>query len=119
MMMGADGGMVAKAGVAVLGAGLSMAIGGVMQLLMPTKKHNDYDRPENQPSYVFNGAVNTQAQGNPVPVLYGELIIGSAVISAGIHVEDIYVAAPPRPGPGHGGGGGTSPWRELSNIVER
>lgn len=45
--------------------------------------------PNNQPSYVFNGAVNTTAQGQPVPLGYGRMTVGSAVISAGITVEEI------------------------------
>ncbi len=39
-----------------------------------------------------NGAVSTSAQ-NPVPLLYGRMIVGSAVISAGIFAEDRYDAA--------------------------
>jgi predicted phage tail protein len=39
-------------------------------------------------SYAFNGPVNMQAQGNPVPVAYGETWTGSAVISGGIFSED-------------------------------
>jgi len=69
--------------------GMSMLVGGVIQLLSPPPKApKTTDRAGNQPSYVFNGAVNTQAQGNPVPVLYGRMIVGSAVVSAGIHAED-------------------------------
>ena len=69
--------------------GTAMLIGGVIQLLSPPPKApRNTDRAGNQPSYVFNGAINTQAQGNPVPVLYGRMIVGSAVISAGIHAED-------------------------------
>src|SRR5688572_16073218 len=67
-------------GIPIMKLGASMIIGGVIQLLMPAPKPGDLDRPENQPNYAFNGPVNTQAQGNPVPVLYGELIVGSAVI---------------------------------------
>lgn len=44
---------------------------------------------DNSPSYVFNGAVNTTAQGHPVPIGYGRMMVGSAVISAGITVEEI------------------------------
>ena len=47
------------------------------------------ERPENKPSYSFNGAVNTTAQGHPVPVGYGRLVVGSAVISAGIDVDEV------------------------------
>jgi predicted phage tail protein len=51
------------------------------------------DSAENAPSYSMNGTVNTQAQGNPVPVAYGGhdskgMFIGSAVISGGILAED-------------------------------
>ena len=46
------------------------------------------DGPDNGASYNFNGPVNTTAQGNPVPLLYGEMFVGSATISAGIYSED-------------------------------
>jgi len=45
--------------------------------------------PDNRGSYVFNGAVNITAQGNPVPLLYGRMKVGSVVVSAGLSVEDI------------------------------
>ncbi len=64
--------------------GVAMVIGGVMQMLAPMPKAQTNDRPENKPNTQFSGAVNTMAQGHPVPVGYGELIVGSAVISAGI-----------------------------------
>lgn len=70
------------------GVGVSLALGGVAQMLAPQPKF-DGPQEEQQPSYVFNGAVNTTAQGQPVPVGYGRMIVGSAVISAGISVEDI------------------------------
>ncbi len=69
--------------------GMSMAMGGVMQMLSPQVKGlGAKDRPENGASYAFNGAVNTTAQGNPVPLGYGRLIVGSAVVSAGIYAMD-------------------------------
>ena len=70
--------------------GTSMILGGVAQMIAPTPKASDpSERPENKPSYSFNGAVNTTAQGHPVPVGYGRLIVGSAVISAGIDVDEV------------------------------
>lgn len=94
-------------GVAVAQLGWGMIVGGVAQLLTPTPKGSSAaDKPDNQPSYTFNGAVNTQAQGNPVPVLYGELIVGSAVISAGISAEDQAYIPSGYNGAGSGGGGG-------------
>ena len=74
------------AGQVAFGIGVSLALGGVAQLLAPTPKTPD--NAEQKTSYVFNGAVNTTAQGQPVPIGYGRMIIGSAVISAGISVED-------------------------------
>lgn len=66
-----------------------MAMGGVMQMLSPPPKGlGAQDSPNNRPSYSFNGPVNTNAQGNPVGLLYGELVVGSAVISAGIYAQD-------------------------------
>lgn len=101
--------------IATLGWG--MVTGGVVQLLAPTPKGiGAQDRPENTASYTFNGPVNTQAQGNPVPyVAGGPMIVGSAVISAGIVAEDVYVPTDSAAdggggGSGGGGGGGSPPW---------
>lgn len=71
--------------------GMSLVIGGVSQMLFspPKAESGGVDRPENKPSYAFDGSVNTAAQGNPVAVCYGRLIVGSQVISAGISVEQI------------------------------
>ncbi len=90
-------------GGVLIGPGIALIAGGVVQLLSPVPKGpKDRDKAENQPSYVFNGAVNTEAQGHPVPLLYGRMIVGSAVISAGIQAEDYSPA-------GQGVGTGTQP----------
>lgn len=75
-------------GQIAFGVGVSLALNGVSQLLAPTKK--DEEKKEEN-SYVFNGAVNTTTQGQPVPLGYGRMIVGSAIISAGVNVEDIEV----------------------------
>ncbi|WP_181791603.1 tail assembly protein, partial [Myxococcus llanfairpwllgwyngyllgogerychwyrndrobwllllantysiliogogogochensis] len=52
--------------------GAVMVIGGVAQMLGPQPKGlGSQDSVDNRPSYSMNGTVNTQAQGNPVPVAYG------------------------------------------------
>jgi predicted phage tail protein len=89
-------------GTALIGMGISMMVGGVMQMLVPQQNQSSAaDKVENGASYNFNGPVNTTAQGNPVPLLYGRMIVGSAVISAGILAqEQAYVGAtitPPNP----------------------
>jgi predicted phage tail protein len=73
------------AGQIVFGIGVSMALSGVAQLLAPVPTKPDAEETN---SYVFNGAVNTTSQGQPVPIGYGRMIVGSAVISSGINVED-------------------------------
>lgn len=73
----------------LISAGVSMAIGGVIQMLSPQPaglaSKQDAD---NRASYAFGGVTNTAAQGYPVPLLYGKRRIGGAIISAGIYVED-------------------------------
>lgn len=70
-------------------AGASLALGGVIQMLSPQQAGlRMRQNPDNKPSYAFGGPVNTTAQGNPVPIGYGQREIGGAVISAGIYTED-------------------------------
>jgi len=47
------------------------------------------DPADNRASYIYNGAVNLTAQGNPVPLCYGRMRVGSVVVSAGISTADI------------------------------
>ncbi|MDQ9128544.1 tail assembly protein [Serratia fonticola] len=70
-------------------SGASMMLGGVVQMLSPQQGGlARRESPDNKPSYAFGGPVNTIAQGNPVPILYGKRRIGGAIISAGIFAED-------------------------------
>ena len=73
--------------------GASLVVGGITQMLtdMPDSggSFEQSERPENRPSFMFNGPVNTTAQGHPVAIGYGRLRVGSAVVSAGIATEDI------------------------------
>jgi len=72
---------------AITSLGVSMVVGGVVEMLSPTPKIKtgvDAEKAENKPSYNFNGPVNTVAQGHPVPLAYGKIMTGSAVISAGM-----------------------------------
>ncbi len=68
--------------------GIALILGGVSQMLFAPKTADAVDSPTNLASYAFDGAVNTAAQGNPVPVLYGGPVrVGSQVISAGLSAE--------------------------------
>ncbi|HDR2471460.1 TPA: tail assembly protein [Enterobacter soli] len=73
----------------VFQVGAALALGGVIQMLSPqTKGLASKQSADNKASYAFGGVTNTTAQGNPVPLLYGKRLIGGAIISAGIYVED-------------------------------
>lgn len=74
----------------MMSVGISLVLGGVIELLSPMPRAPEPpERPENLPSYTFNGPVNTTQQGQPVPVGYGRLIVGGAVISAGLSTQQI------------------------------
>jgi len=88
-------GAAAIAGTAIStivgGIGASLALGGLAQLLTPTPKVPTGADTQNDPrkSYSFSGIQNTSRQGVPVPIVYGETIVGSVVISAGIDTVQV------------------------------
>lgn len=71
------------------GVAANLAMSGVNQMLMagtvqPEGGNDELTGETNKASYAFSGPVNTVKQGNPVPVLYGRLLVGSQIISAGV-----------------------------------
>jgi predicted phage tail protein len=68
--------------------GLSLIIGGISQLLTPTPKISK-DEGDPRKSFSFSGIQNTNRAGVPVPVVYGETLVGSVVISAGIDIVQV------------------------------
>lgn len=75
----------------VFGLGASLALGGVAQLLtpVPTLPTGTDTQQDPRKSYSFSGIQNVSRQGVPVPVVYGETIVGSVVISAGIDTVQV------------------------------
>ena len=90
---GTVGGLFAAGALnaAVFGVGASLVLGGVAQLLTPTPKVSTGPDTQNDPrkSYSFSGIQNTSRQGVPVPIVYGETLVGSVVISAGIDTVQV------------------------------
>jgi len=67
--------------------GFSMLFGGVAQLLTkPPTLEQPNEKEKSRPSYSFDGPINTTAQGWPMPVGYGTLRVGGAVVSMSIDV---------------------------------
>lgn len=69
-----------------VGIGLSLALGGVAQLLTPVPKMPMGTNSDQDPrkSYSFSGIQQTSRAGVPVPIVYGETLVGSVVISVGV-----------------------------------
>jgi predicted phage tail protein len=72
----------------LVGVGASLILGGVAQLLTPVPKAGKDDKDPRK-SFSFSGVQNTSRQGVPVPVVYGEMLVGSVVISAGIDTSQV------------------------------
>lgn len=101
-----SGFILGSAASSVIGAvGAALILGGVSQLLSPTPQigqvgpasttggfrqtTTEGTEMDPQESYSFSGIQNTSRMGLPVPLVYGETIVGSVVISAGIDVDTI------------------------------
>jgi predicted phage tail protein len=87
-------GSLTGVGTVLLGLGASLVLGGVAQLLSPVPQvnktmGNDPDDPRR--SFSFSGIQQTSRQGIPVPICYGEMLVGSVVISAGIDTVQVAV----------------------------
>ena len=82
----------AAASVAVGSIGLAMVFSGVADLLTPTPKLPSFkgrDRDEQQNSFTFDKSNANTVQGEVVPVLYGERIVGSLpVLSFGLELQN-------------------------------
>lgn len=81
-------GITAGTSTFLIGTGLGLMMGGIASMLMPTPDMGELDEDGNRANNGFGGAVTTVAQGNPVPILYGERYIGGFIMSAGIFTED-------------------------------
>jgi len=85
------GAVLAGLGTALSMAGVSLIIGGIANLLSPTPQPSLGSDGANDPrkSYSFSGIQNTSRQGVPVPIVYGETLVGSVVVSAGIDTVQV------------------------------
>ena len=88
---GAFAGLAMKAAgsTALFGLGTSLVLGGVAQLLTPVPKLDVQTEQDPRRSYSFSGIQNTSRPGTPVPIVYGETLVGSIVISAAIDTVQV------------------------------
>ncbi|AFX83913.1 putative phage-related protein tail component [uncultured Mediterranean phage MEDS5 group] len=78
-------GTLTTVGTALSVVGASLVLGGVSQMLSPTPDLGDDS--EKLRNFTFSGITNTIQQGLPVPIAYGRVVVGSAVISTGLDVD--------------------------------
>lgn len=74
-----------------VGIGATLVLGGIAQLISPVptiQTGSDTDQDPRK-SFSFSGIQNTSRQGVPLNVVYGETIVGSIVISAGVDTEQV------------------------------
>ncbi len=94
----AAGGLLSSGGFAaatfgtkalLLGGG-ALLLGGVTQMLFPLPKPEEFSS-ESDPriSFSFSGTQNTSRAGTPVPIVYGEIVTGSVVISGAIDTQQV------------------------------
>lgn len=77
----------------VIGAGIGLMIGGIAQMMMPKMDEGDQNQDGNRANKGFGGAVTTIAQGNPVPILYGQREVGGFIVNAGQFAVDTFSSA--------------------------
>jgi predicted phage tail protein len=70
--------------------GVSLTLMGVSEMLFPVPKPKEFKSEQDpQLSFNFSGTQNTSRAGTPVPIVYGEIITGSVVISGAIDTQQV------------------------------
>ena len=84
---GITGSFIGKAAVYL---GASLVISGVAEMLFPLPKPKEFKSEQDpQLSFSFSGTQNTSRAGTPVPIVYGEIVTGSVVISGAIDTQQV------------------------------
>ena len=70
--------------------GSALLLNGVSEMLYPMPDDPEFSNSEDpQLSFSFSGLQNTTRAGVPVPIVYGEIMTGSVVISAAIDTNQV------------------------------
>ena len=67
--------------------GTSLVLGGIAQMISPTPPPIDFEEANRIENFSFSGILNTSQQGLAVPIAYGRVVVGSAVISSVLDVD--------------------------------
>ena len=70
--------------------GASLVLSGVSEMLFPLPKPKEFKSEQDpQLSFSFSGTQNTSRAGTPVPIVYGEIVTGSVVISGAVDTQQV------------------------------
>ena len=84
------GAFATKFATAISGIGAALVLTGVSEMLFPLPEPQKFNSEEDpQLSFNFSGVQNTSRAGTPVPIVYGEIITGSVVISAAVDTNQV------------------------------
>lgn len=75
-------------GTMISSIGASMVLSGIAEIISPTQPF-DLKEVQRSKAYTFSGLTNTAQAGVPVPIVYGRVFCGSAVISADLDVDQL------------------------------
>lgn len=95
-------------GLAALGVAVNLALTGLQQIMAPDPSVDTPDAAES--SYLFQGAEQTIIEGDPVPVLYGQLRVPGRPIGFEIRNKENTF------GSNYGGGTYSSKWWQQSTF---
>jgi len=74
----------------LFGLGAALTLSGVSDMLFPVPKPQEFKSEQDpQLSFSFSGTQNTSRAGTPVPIVYGEIVTGSVVISGAIDTQQV------------------------------
>jgi len=74
----------------VVAMGASLVLGGVSEILFPVPKPEKFENDQDpRISFDFGGTPNTSRAGTTLPIVYGEIMTGSTVISMNLTTDQV------------------------------
>ena len=84
---GASAAFGAKLAASGANVGVALTLQGIAQVISPQPPNTALDEAVQLESFTFSNVVNTSRQGMPVPIAYGRVFVGSAVLSSSLDVD--------------------------------
>lgn len=87
---GATGFTLGAVASSVIGSiGLSLTLSGIATSISPQPEPTSLEESVQLESFTFSNVVNTSRQGMALPIAYGRLFVGSAVVSSSLDVDQV------------------------------